>query len=210
MGTQPKARSRPGFSASGSTRAGHALQVEALPLEGLFLLTPPRQEHEQGLTSPVWPAALLARIGMVSPFVQDHYSLWRHRDMVRGLHAQVAPHAQGRLVRCTRGAIWDVAVDVRTGSPTFGQWVGVTLSAENGSQFWIPPGFLNGLCTLTDQTEVFCQCTTPSDHSCARSLRWNDATLGIEWPVTDGQAIVSGHDAAAPPFSAVIDWFHYA
>ena len=209
MGTQSFARSRPD---SGRTPAGHVLQVETLPLEGLLLLTPPRLEEGRGCSSETCNTALLARIGMASgsSFAQDHYSLSRQRGMVRGLHAQVAPRAQGKLVRCTRGAIWDVAVDVRTGSPTFGQWVGVTLNDENGSQFWIPPGFLHGLCTLTDHTEVHCQCTSPSDPTCARSLRWNDATLGIEWPVADGQAITSAHDAAAPPFSAVIDWFHYA
>lgn len=209
MGTQSPTRDRPGFSASGST-PGHALHVEALPLEGLFLLTPPHRQEGGGFSSANCPATLLARIGGGSSFVQDHHSLLRHRFMVQGLHAQVAPQAQGRLVRCTRGAIWGVAVDVRTGSPTFGQWVGMTLNAENGSQFWIPPGFLHGLCALVDHTEVYCQCTAPSDPTCARSLRWNDATLGIEWPVADGQAIVSEHDAAAPPFSAVIDWFHYA
>lgn len=203
METQSSVRARPNL---GRMAAGHALQLEALPLEGLLLFTPPRIEEERGLSS----AAGLARIGMASPFAQDHHCLSRQRGMVRGLHAQVAPRAQGKLVRCTRGAIWDVAVDVRTGSPTFGQWVGVTLNAGNGNQLWIPPGFLHGFCTLTDHTEVHWQCTTPSDPTCARSLRWNDATLGIEWPVTDGQAIVSEHDAAAPPFSAVIDWFHYA
>lgn len=183
------------------------MKVETLPLDGLLLLTPPRFEDERGFFSETYNAATLAEIGITASFVQDNHSLSRHRGVVRGLHCQVPPCAQGKLVRCTRGAIWDVAVDVRMGSRSFGQWTAVTLSAENGSQFWIPPGFLHGFCTLSDNAEVQYKCTDLWDRACERSVRWNDESLGIDWPISDCQAIVSPRDAQALPFSSVIDWF---
>ncbi|GAB6967347.1 dTDP-4-dehydrorhamnose 3,5-epimerase [Komagataeibacter kakiaceti JCM 25156] len=185
------------------------MKVEVLSLEGVLLLIPPRFDDSRGFFSETYNATTWAGIGITAPFVQDNHSLSRHSGVVRGLHCQVAPCPQGKLVRCSRGAIWDVAVDVRTGSPTFGQWAAATLSAENGSQLWIPPGFLHGFCTLRENTEVQYKCTGPWDRACERVVRWNDETLGIEWPISDTQAILSPRDEQAPAFSSVIDWFQW-
>lgn len=208
-------RAYPSVTSGGNARAPSCrmlemtIKVEALPLEGVLLVTPPRFDDCRGFFSETYNAALWAEIGITAPFVQDNHSLSCHRDTVRGLHCQVPPCPQGKLVRCSRGAIWDVAVDVRAGSRTFGQWVAATLSAENGSQLWIPPGFLHGFCTLGENTEVQYKCTGLWDRACERVVRWNDETLGIEWPVSDRQAVLSARDAQAPPFSSVIDWFQY-
>ncbi|GBQ57045.1 dTDP-4-dehydrorhamnose 3,5-epimerase [Komagataeibacter swingsii DSM 16373] len=150
----------------------------------------------------------MKEIGIPGPFVQDNHSLSRQRGVIRGLHCQLSPHAQGKLMRCTRGSIWDVGVDIRTGSPTFGQWVGATLSEENGSQLWIPTGFLHGFCTLSENAEVQYKCTDFWDRDCERSVRWDDPLLAIDWPVAEKDAILSEKDAAALPFSNVDDWFH--
>lgn len=149
----------------------------------------------------------MAEAGIDAVFVQDNQSLSRRRGVVRGLHCQLAPHPQGKLVRCTRGAIWDVAVDARQGSPTFGKWVAAELSEENWSQLWIPAGFLHGFCTLTDNAEVQYKCTDVWHRETERSVRWDSPELGITWPVAADEAVLSDKDAAAPAFSVVKDWF---
>ncbi len=118
---------------------------------------------------------------------------------LRGLHYQVPPHAQGKLVRVTAGEVFDVAVDIRRGSPTFGQWVGETLSAENRRQLWIPPGFAHGFVVTTDVAEFQYKCTDFYAPACERSIRWDDADLGIEWPL-EGDPLISAKDAQAAIF----------
>ncbi|MCE2566118.1 dTDP-4-dehydrorhamnose 3,5-epimerase [Komagataeibacter sp. FNDCF1] len=183
------------------------MDIKTFNIKGMMLLTPPRFEDDRGYFTETYNAARLKKIGITEPFVQDNHSLSRQRGVVRGLHCQLPPHAQGKLVRCTRGSIWDVGVDIRAGSPTFGQWVGETLSAENGAQLWIPAGFLHGFCTLSDNAEVQYKCTDFWNRECERSVRWDDPLLAINWPVTAGEAIVSAKDAEGLAFSSVDDWF---
>jgi dTDP-4-dehydrorhamnose 3,5-epimerase len=135
-------------------------------------------------------------VGRSVAFVQDNHSA-SQKNVLRGLHFQTAPSAQGKLVRVVRGAAFDVAVDVRQGSPTFGKWVGETLTGENRRQLWIPEGFAHGFVALEDNTEFLYKVTSFYDRDCDRSLRWDDPTIGIEWPVV-GTPLLSAKDAAAP------------
>jgi dTDP-4-dehydrorhamnose 3,5-epimerase len=141
--------------------------------------------------------------------VQDNHSLSVQTGTIRGLHCQIAPSVQGKLVRCVRGAIWDVAVDIRQGSPTFGFHVAETLSADNWAQLWIPGGFLHGFCTLEPDTEVIYKVTAPYDKAAERAVIWNDPTLALPWPVTPEQAVLSDKDQTLPRLTDGIDWFRY-
>ena len=129
-------------------------------------------------------------------FVQDNHSKSR-RGVVRGLHYQLAPHAQAKLVRCLTGAVFDVAVDIRRRSPTFGQWVGVELSAENMRQLWIPEGFAHGFVALSETAEVLYKTNDYWHRECEAAIRWDDPDLDIQWPLTEGICL-SEKDAMAP------------
>ena len=151
--------------------------------------------------------AELAKLGLPAPrpFVQDNHSCSR-AGVLRGLHYQAPPHAQGKLVRVTQGAAWDVAVDIRADSPTFGRWVGVELTAENRRQLWIPEGLAHGFLALQDNTHFLYKTTDVYAKDCERAIAWNDATLAIDWPLHRLPAQLSGtprvapKDAAAPGF----------
>lgn len=148
----------------------------------------------------------LRRLDLPVPgrFVQDGHSCSR-LGVLRGLHYQVSPHAQGKLVRVTAGAVFDVAVDLRRLSPTFGRWVGVDLSAENRRQLWIPEGFAHGFLALSDRTEFHYKLTDYYAPACERAIAWNDAQLGIRWPLPEGALpIVSAKDSRAVPFAALV------
>ena len=134
--------------------------------------------------------------GLSVRFVQDNHSR-SVKGVLRGLHYQLPPHPQGKLVRVVRGAVFDVAVDIRRGSETFGQWVGVELSAENRRQLWIPAGYAHGFLTLTDEAEVLYKTTDYYAPECDRSIRWDDPEIAIEWPL-EGRPILSEKDARAP------------
>jgi len=134
--------------------------------------------------------------GLEPIFRQDNHSISR-KNVVRGLHYQLVPHAQGKLVRVVSGAAFDVAVDLRQGSPTFGKWAGIELSAANRKQFWIPPGFAHGFLALEDGTQFLYKTTDFWHAPSERSLLWNDPALAIDWPLT-GDPILSGKDADAP------------
>lgn len=138
-------------------------------------------------------------VGRKVEFVQDNHSRSR-KGVLRGLHFQQAPHAQGKLVRCTLGEVFDVAVDVRKNSPTFGQWVGVSLSAENKRQLWIPEGFAHGFYVVSDVAEFLYKTTNYYVPQSEGSIKWNDATLNISWPLTD-EPELSAKDAIAADFS---------
>ena len=177
------------------------MNVERLSIPDVILLVPPRFGDERGFFSEVFNQERFAAAGVAHAFVQDNQSLSRERGVVRGLHCQVAPHPQGKLVRCVKGAIWDVAVDAREASPTYGQWVSAELSADNWAQLWVPPGFLHGFCTLQPDTEVIYKVTGPYDQQSERGVIWNDPALSLPWPIRDDEAILSGKDRLLPRFA---------
>jgi dTDP-4-dehydrorhamnose 3,5-epimerase len=184
------------------------LQVQSLNIPDVKLITPRRFGDARGYFAETFVAPRLAEMaGIDVSFVQDNQSFSAAAGTVRGLHCQVAPFVQGKLVRVLRGAIWDVAVDARTGSPTFGRWAAATLSAENFAQLWVPPGFLHGFCTLEANTEVFYKVTSLYDRAAERGVIWNDATLDLPWPLPGGQAVLSDKDKILPGWHAASDWF---
>lgn len=184
------------------------MKIERLAISDVVLITPPRFEDERGFFSETYNSERMQRAGINQPFMQDNQSLSRQKGVVRGLHCQLAPYAQGKLVRCTKGAIWDVAVDARTGSPTYGKWVAAELSEENWAQLWIPPGFLHGFCTLSDNAEVQYKCTSLYNKTSERAVIWNSKELNIAWPVKPEAAILSEKDLQAGEFSNAKGWFH--
>jgi len=180
------------------------------PLHDIILLSPPRFHDERGFFSETYNAADLRAIGITDPFVQDNHSLSLAKGTIRGLHFQIPPRAQGKLVRVVRGAILDVAVDIRHNSPTFGQHVAVELSAENWNQLWIPPGFAHGFCTLEPCTEVLYKVTDYYSPAHDRGLAFDDPDLGIPWPVRPEDAILSEKDRSHPPLRDLPTYFEYS
>lgn len=175
------------------------------PLDGLVLFTPDVHGDQRGSFHEAWRQDVFDRaVGRRVTFVQDNHSVSR-RGVLRGLHHQLPPHAQGKLVRCTVGAIFDVAVDIRRGSPTFGRWSGHELSADNHRQLWLPEGFAHGFLALTDGAQVQYKVTDLHAPQCERGIAWDDPDIGIEWP-WDGSPTVSDKDATAPRL-AVADVF---
>jgi dTDP-4-dehydrorhamnose 3,5-epimerase len=183
-----------------STQKEHGLLVEKTPIDGLLVLTPRRFADERGFFSESWNRRALREHGVDLPeFVQDNHSLSKRAGTLRGLHFQSPPHAQGKLVRCGRGSLFDVAVDIRRGSRTFGQWFGAELSFENGRQLWIPAGFLHGFVTREGDTEVVYKCTDHYAPECDGTVLWDSA--GIDWGLS-GPPVLSQKDMAAQPLSA--------
>ena len=181
------------------------MKYERLSIPDVVLFTPARIGDERGFFSETWTARAMVDTGIDLPFVQDNHSMSQARGVLRGLHCQLAPHAQGKLVRVVRGAIWDVAVDARHGSRTFGRHVGVELSAANWRQLWVPPGFLHGFVTLEPDSEVVYKTTGYYDRESERGVMWNDPDLGIAWPVRDVQ--LSEKDKLLPPWAEMPIWF---
>jgi dTDP-4-dehydrorhamnose 3,5-epimerase len=183
------------------------MNVERLAISEVLLVTPPRFGDARGFFSETFNAVRFAAAGVTAPFVQDNHSLSAARGTVRGLHCQIAPSAQGKLVRCVRGAIWDVAVDIRHGSATYGQYVAAELSADNWSQLWVPAGFLHGFCTLESDTEIIYKVTADYDRSAERGVIWNDPSLALPWPVSASDAILSDKDRLLPKLADCDAWF---
>lgn len=176
------------------------MQIEQTSLPDVLVITPARHGDDRGFFSESWNRRSLEDAGVDLPeFVQDNHSLSRQTGTLRGLHYQTPPHAQGKLVRCGRGRLYDVAVDARAGSKTYGQWVGVELSFENGKQLWIPAGFLHGFATREPDTEIIYKCTAHYDRASDGGVRWD--SLGIDWGVSD--PVLSDKDRTAPRFE---DW----
>jgi dTDP-4-dehydrorhamnose 3,5-epimerase len=184
------------------------MKVEALGIPEVKLITPPRFNDPRGFFSETWNSLRFADVGIPGPFVQDNQAVSTARGVLRGLHCQVGANAQGKLVRCTKGAIFDVAIDVRQGSPSFGQWVGAEISAENWAQIWVPVGFLHAYCTLTAETEVIYKVTAPYDKPAERGVIWNDPDIGIAWPITPEEIILSDKDKVLPRLRDVPPLFH--
>ncbi|SLN73566.1 dTDP-4-dehydrorhamnose 3,5-epimerase [Oceanibacterium hippocampi] len=177
------------------------MRIADTAIPGIKILTPQRHEDERGYFAEVWRQDRFAEAGIPGPFVQDNHALSRRAGTVRGLHYQLPPRAQGKLVRVVRGRVYDVAVDVRRGSPDFGRHVAATLDAAEGNQLWIPPGFAHGYCTLEDDCELLYKVTdfySPDDEA---GILWNDAALAIDWPVGAAWAEISGRDRALPPLA---------
>ncbi len=174
------------------------MKVEQLKIGDVKLITPSIHRDDRGFFSETYNRTALADAGIAAAFVQDNHSLSRQKGVVRGLHFQVAPRQQGKLVRVTRGSILDVAVDIRVGSPTYGQHVSAVLSAENWAQLWVPTGFAHGFCTLEADTEVQYKVTDYYAPECDRGILWNDPVLGISWPVTADEAVLSDKDRKQP------------
>lgn len=176
------------------------MQIEKTALTDLVILTPRRFGDVRGWFVETWNAARMREAGLDLAFVQDNHSFSAQKGTLRGLHYQSPPRAQDKLVRCSRGTIWDVAVDARRGSPTYGHSVGVELSAENGRQLLVPKGFLHGFVTLTDDCEVQYKCTDLYSPQHDGSVRWDSA--GVDWGFS-GDPVLSDKDLAAPAFA---DW----
>lgn len=180
------------------------MQIEQTSLPGVVILTPARFGDARGFFSETWNRRRLAEAGIDIDFVQDNHSVSARAGTLRGLHFQSPPHAQAKLVRCGRGVLYDVAVDIRRGSATYGQWVGVELSAENGRQLLIPAGFLHGFVTRADDTEIVYKCSDYYAPDCDGAVAWN--SVGIDWGLT-GDPVLSAKDAAAPALADFVTPF---
>jgi dTDP-4-dehydrorhamnose 3,5-epimerase len=188
-----------------------SLKVTPLSLPGLTLLEPKRHGDDRGYFCETYNRQDFESAGLNADFVQDNQSLSAQTGTLRGLHFQTPPFAQIKLIRVLRGAILDICVDIRHGSPTFGQHVGVTLSARNGQQLWVPEGFAHGFCTLEPDTEVFYKVSRPYAPAHDKGLLWNDPELAISWPLQNGIAsVLSDKDRAQPPLSALPAFFEYS
>ena len=184
------------------------MNVESLAIPDVRLITPPRFRDGRGFFSETWNDRRFADAGLSNPFIQDNHAYSQGIGVLRGLHCQIGANAQGKLVRCVRGAIYDVAVDIRHGSPTFGKYVGAEITAGNWTQIWVPAGFLHAYCTLTEETEVIYKVTAPYDKPAERGVIWNDPDIGIDWPVPADRIILSDKDKALPRLHDCEAWFH--
>lgn len=183
------------------------MQIETTPLPGVVILTPARFGDARGFFSESWSRKRLADAGIAIDFVQDNHSVSARAGTLRGLHFQAPPHAQAKLVRCGRGALYDVAVDIRRGSPSYGQWTGVELSAENGRQLLIPAGFLHGFVTRLDDTEIVYKCSDYYAPDCDGAVAWD--SVGIDWDLGGLDPVLSAKDAAAPALADFATPFVY-
>ena len=170
------------------------MKISETELPGVLLLEPKRFGDDRGFFMELFHAKRYAEAGIPGPFVQDNFSR-SAKGILRGLHFQ-QPQAQGKLVQVFAGAVYDVAVDVRRGSPTFGKFVGVELSADNRRQLWVPAGFAHGFCVLSESADFHYKCTDFYSPATEQGIAWNDPDLGIPWPVTS--PLLSPKDAAAP------------
>ena len=174
------------------------MEITSLTIADVKLVIPQIHRDARGIFSETWSRRGLEAAGIATEFVQDNYSLSAEVGTLRGLHFQAPPHAQGKLLRVTRGSVFDVAVDIRVGSPTYGKHVSAILSAENWMQIWIPAGFAHGYCTLEPNTEVIYKVTDYYAPDCDRGLKWDDAALGIRWPVDPVGVRLSDKDRRQP------------
>ncbi len=181
--------------------------VRETDLAGVVILEPARHGDDRGFFSESWNRKRMEAAGLDYDFVQDNHSLSAAAGTLRGLHYQAPPHAQAKLVRCARGAMFDVAVDIRKGSPTYGQWTGVELSFENGLQLLVPEGFLHGFVTREPDTEVIYKVTDYYAPDCDGAVLWD--SCGIDWAI-EGTPALSAKDAAAIPFDAFDSPFEWS
>jgi len=171
--------------------------ITPLSIPEVLLITPKRHGDARGWFAETWSRKAMVAAGLDHDFVQDNQAYNAKAGTVRGLHFQTAPHAQAKLVRAVRGAVFDVAVDVRQGSATYGQWVGARLTAEGGEQILVPRGFAHGYCTLSDDCELAYKVDGLYSPANEGGLLWNDPDIGIDWPI-EGEAILSDKDLILP------------
>ena len=173
------------------------MNIVKTALDGVLIIEPKVFGDARGFFTESWNEQRFNEaVGSPVRFVQDNHSRSR-KGVLRGLHFQRAPHAQGKLVRCVAGAVFDVAVDLRAGSPTFGQWAGAELTADNHRQFWVPPGFAHGFLTLSDSADFLYKTTDFYAPACEGAVLWNDADIGIAWPDLGEAPQLAAKDAAA-------------
>lgn len=184
------------------------MHIDTLAIPDVKRLTPRRFQDERGFFSETYSDRSWAAAGLPAvPFVQDNHAYSRAKGVVRGLHYQLPPDAQGKLVRVTRGSILDVAVDIRRASPTFGRHVSAVLSAENGAQLWVPEGFAHGYVTLEPDTEVIYKVTRPYAPASERGILWDDPGLKIDWGVAADAALLAPKDRTHPRLADASDLF---
>lgn len=180
------------------------MKVTRTAIEGLLILEPRVFGDERGFFMESFnQKAFDAAVGGEVHFVQDNHSR-SSRGVLRGLHYQLPPHAQGKLVRVTQGSVFDVAVDLRRGSPSFGRWVGVELSGSNHKQLWLPPGMAHGFLVISDSADFLYKTTSYYAPDAERSVRWDDPAIGIAWPAQDRAPLLSAKDAAAPALADAV------
>ncbi len=185
------------------------MHVTALNIPDVRILTPKRFFDERGVFSETYNKRTLAALGIHTEFVQDNHSVSLRAGTIRGLHFQLPPFAQDKLVRVVRGRIFDVAVDIRRGSPTFGQFASVELSAEDWNQIFVPKGFAHGFCTLDEATEVVYKTSNYYAPECDRGILWSDPELGIGWPIGEADALVAERDRKYPRLRDATELFDY-
>ena len=181
-----------------SSPVSQALKTEPTPFHGVVIVEPRVLSDDRGFLSESYNRKAFAEVtGFDGDFVQDNHSR-SVRGVVRGMHYQLPPDEQGKLVRCVRGEVFDVAVDVRSSSSTFGEWAGAVLSDHNHRQLWVPAGFAHGFMAMSDVADVLYKMTSYYASGAERSVRWDDPAIGIEWPDVGVKAILSERDLAAP------------
>ncbi|HEY9216133.1 MAG TPA: dTDP-4-dehydrorhamnose 3,5-epimerase [Ancylobacter sp.] len=185
------------------------MQIDPLEISGVFLITAKKIGDQRGFFSETFRADVFAKHVVETPFVQDNHVRSTQRGVVRGLHYQTPPHAQGKLVRCTKGAILDVAVDIRTGSPSYGRHVAVELTADNWRQLWVPPGFAHGYATLEEDCEVIYKVSDYYAPDCDRGIAWDDPALGIDWRIPAADTILSDKDRKQPRLAETTSAFQF-
>ena len=185
------------------------MQVKSFDIAGLKLLVPRQIGDERGYFAETFREDVFLRECAEMTFVQDNESMSCRVGTIRGMHFQSPPYAQGKLVRCTRGALFDVAVDIRDGSPTHGRWVGEILSPDNGKQLWVPPGFAHGFCTLEPDTVISYKVTGYYSAECDRGLRWDDPAIGICWPNVADNETLSPKDRNQPMLADLPAYFSW-
>jgi dTDP-4-dehydrorhamnose 3,5-epimerase len=168
-------------------------------LPGAFLMEPEKFEDDRGFFAHGWSPAELGKRGLEAPLVESAISFNKKKGTLRGMHYQASPHGQAKIVRCTMGSVYDVIIDLRSGSPTFKQWVGTELTVRNRLMLYIPKDFAHGFQTLEDETEVFYQMSDPYAPDHARGVRWNDPAFGIDWPELE-TTIINKRDKNYPNF----------
>lgn len=186
------------------------MQIETTPLAGVLILTPRRFGDARGFFTETYNSDTLAGHGITLDFVQDNHSLSATTGTLRGLHFQTPPRAQTKLVRCGRGVLFDVAVDLRRGSPTYGKWTGTELSFDNGRQLLVPAGCAHGFVTRAPDTEIIYKCTDTYAPEHEGALAWDDPDLAIDWGLGNTAPVLSAKDTNAPAFATLNTPFNAA